>query len=117
MDEGKQLSCVWTGGAIKSGRQLEVDHILPFSVWRNNDLWNLMPSSVAANRDKRDLVPSVELLDARKKAILVYWEVMKTAYPVRFEKEMKIALLGEGQVHLDVAFERLQEKCRYMSIS
>ena len=28
--------CVWTGGAL--GRTSDVDHVLPFSMWRNNDL-------------------------------------------------------------------------------
>jgi len=35
--------CVWSGNSL--GRRFDVDHVLPFSLWRNNDLWNLLPAS------------------------------------------------------------------------
>ena len=37
------IECVWSGRSIGDSDALHVDHVLPFSVTRNNDLWNLMP--------------------------------------------------------------------------
>jgi hypothetical protein len=31
--------CVWSGNKIS---QYDIDHIIPFSIWKNNDLWNLL---------------------------------------------------------------------------
>ena len=34
-ESGHSIDCVWTG---KSVCKYDIDHALPFSVWRNNDL-------------------------------------------------------------------------------
>jgi hypothetical protein len=108
------LDCVWTGIPIRYPQKMEVDHILPFSVWKNNDIWNLMPSSIKANRSKTDLIPSIKLLEERKQQIIGYWGLLYQKSPVRFENEMKISLLGESDLNFDVAFEKLMDKCRYL---
>jgi len=36
------LICVWTGQNIDSIGGCHLDHVLPFSVWKNNELWNLL---------------------------------------------------------------------------
>jgi hypothetical protein len=41
--------CVWTGNLITT---YDVDHLIPFSVWKNNDLWNLLPSQAATNNKR-----------------------------------------------------------------
>ncbi|MDR9410867.1 MAG: hypothetical protein RI573_18625, partial [Balneolaceae bacterium] len=41
------LECVWSGSRITN--DLNIDHVLPFSVWRNNDLWNLLPAKATVN--------------------------------------------------------------------
>jgi hypothetical protein len=38
--EGK-VYCVWTGKTIST---YDIDHLIPFSIWKNNDLWNLLPA-------------------------------------------------------------------------
>ena len=43
------LECVWTGTVLRPDK-FDVDHVIPFSLWHNNDLWNLVPASPAANR-------------------------------------------------------------------
>ncbi|MBN2338844.1 MAG: methyltransferase domain-containing protein [Acidobacteria bacterium] len=80
---GKQ--CVWTGEPL-DGRY-EVDHVLPFSLWRNNDLWNLLPAAAGANRAKADRLPANSLLRRRKGVILDYWDLLHQANPTRFELE------------------------------
>lgn len=49
------LYCVWTG---KKTKQYEIDHLLPFSVWKNNDLWNLLPADIKINGQKSDKIPT-----------------------------------------------------------
>jgi CRISPR/Cas system Type II protein with McrA/HNH and RuvC-like nuclease domain len=61
--EGK-VYCVWTGNAITS---YDVDHMIPFSVWKNNDLWNLLPSQAKTNHQKRDKIPSADLIEKQKR--------------------------------------------------
>lgn len=55
--------CVWTGRSL--GRVFDVDHVLPFSLWRNNDLWNLLPADQRVNCDKGDRLPTNDLLKRR----------------------------------------------------
>ncbi len=56
--------CVWSGGLL--GSRFDVDHVLPYSLWRNNDLWNLLPANPQVNRDKGDRLPTNALLKRRQ---------------------------------------------------
>lgn len=53
--------CVWSGREL-SPRSLAVDHVIPFALWGNNDLWNLVPAHVAVNGEKSDKLPASTLL-------------------------------------------------------
>jgi hypothetical protein len=88
----KELTCVWTGRKIK---EFDIDHIIPFSIWKNNDLWNLLPSDKKTNNQKRDKIPSPDLILERKTCILTYWDLLQSHNMKRFEKEIEVALLGE----------------------
>jgi hypothetical protein len=78
--------CVWSGTPLH--RNFEVDHVIPFSLWRNNDLWNLLPAAAAVNRKKKDSLPSNALLKRRRDVILGYWDLLWKDNPVRFEHEV-----------------------------
>jgi SOS-response transcriptional repressor LexA len=78
--------CVWTDQELRGG--FDVDHAIPFALWRNNDLWNLLPASPAANHEKRDRLPSRSLVLARKDCIIHYWSLMRQRHPVRFAFEV-----------------------------
>ena len=83
------LEYVWSGNTI---RQFAVDHAIPFSLWRDNSLWNLLPASPAVNNSKRDKLPETDLLRRRKDAIIYYWDIMKRENGQRFQKDtIKIA--------------------------
>lgn len=105
--------CVWTGKSITS---YDVDHLIPFSVWKNNDLWNLLPSQAKTNNDKRDKIPSIELIERRKDSILHYWELLYQHQPQRFQKEIQISLLGNNSFTnwQETAFVHLQNSCNYL---
>lgn len=81
----KQKECVWSGKSIS--KEYEVDHAIPFSLWKNNDLWNLFPASSTENRNKKDKLPENFVIKERKEAIVNYWKLMRERYPVRFEYE------------------------------
>ncbi len=105
--------CVWSGNSIE---KFEVDHIIPFSIWKNNDLWNLLPSDRKTNKLKRDKIPSVSLIEKRKEIILDYWEMLNKNLPERFQKEIQLALLGNNTKMnwRENAFEHLKSSCKYL---
>ncbi len=110
------LECIWSGKVIND--DLSIDHVLPFAIWKNNDLWNLLPAKAEINNKKRDKIPSESLLNKRKDCILHYWEEIKKTYSEAFEKEVRIGLLGENlfdthKWQLQV-FDALKSKCDYL---
>lgn len=105
--------CVWTGKLISA---FDVDHMIPFSVWKNNDLWNLLPSQKTTNSQKRNKIPSVDLIEKRKDMILYYWDLMDNHQPERFRKELQVSLLGNSSFSSwhTAAFCQLQKSCDYL---
>jgi len=109
------LECVWSGKNIKT--DLNIDHVLPFAVWKNNDLWNLLPAKAQVNSHKRDKIPTRHFLQKRKDAIISYWELMANAFADSFEREVIISLTGSstGKENWQLpAFAALQEKSDYL---
>ncbi len=98
--------CVWSG--ISINKSFDVDHVLPFSLWRNNDLWNLVPAMPKVNREKRDRLPTNALLKRRRNAILTCWEALHQESPARFEHEAR-HLTATSQFDLLNTFEVMLE--------
>lgn len=105
--------CVWTEKRITT---YDVDHMIPFSIWKNNDLWNLLPSRPSINNKKRDKIPSPELIDKQKDLILEYWNLINDAYYERFSKEITLALLGNKSYNnwQSSGINQLQNTCNYL---
>jgi len=108
-----ERQCVWTGRAL--GSAFEVDHVIPFSLWHNNELWNLLPASRAANSQKRDRLPARRLLVDRRSAILDAWGALHESLPRRFEVELS-HLTGHESLDLDAGFESLCEAVEVTAI-
>jgi len=108
-----KVYCVWTGKAIA---KYDVDHMIPFSAWKNNDLWNLLPSQKTINNQKRDRIPSPEVIQKRKDLILYYWDLVNQCQPERFQKEIQVALLGNHTFSSwqDISINQLQANCKYL---
>jgi 5-methylcytosine-specific restriction endonuclease McrA len=81
----EHLYCSWTGKHIS--QEFEVDHITPFSLWHNNDLWNLVPVAPSINLSKSDKLPTLSFLRKCQESIIEYWEILREAYKNRFEYE------------------------------
>jgi hypothetical protein len=76
-------------------KSFNVDHVLPFSLWHNNDLWNLVPAHPKINAAKSDRLPTRNLMLARRDRIVDYWDVLRAAYTARFDYEAcRIAGVG-----------------------
>lgn len=78
--------CVWTLRRITAVR-FAVDHVIPFALWGNNDLWNLLPTHPQANGDKSDKLPATALLQERRVEILRNWELLRDALPIQFDAQ------------------------------
>jgi SAM-dependent methyltransferase len=78
--------CVWTLRPITASR-FAVDHVIPFSLWGNNDLWNLLPAHPQANGDKSDKLPATDLLQKRRVEIVRNWELLRDALPSPFDAQ------------------------------
>lgn len=112
----KFVECVWTGDKLT---KYDVDHMIPFSVWKNNDLWNLLPSKTKTNNQKRDKIPSPEFIEKRKNSILHYWELINANQSQRFQKEIRVALLGNNSNRSwqEEAIKQLKGSCAYLIAS
>jgi hypothetical protein len=108
-----EVRCVWTDRLLT---KYDIDHVIPFTAWRNNDLWNLLPSSPLVNNKKRDKIPSPDFIENRKDRILSYWELLNQKIPDRFQKEMRVALIAEGDDRRwqDASIEKLKQSCSYL---
>lgn len=79
--------CVWSTDVLGS-HPYQVDHIIPYAVWRNNSLWNLMPATPKLNQKKRDRLPSAALLSAQKAIIVDYWQRYHDRFGNLFQQQV-----------------------------
>ena len=75
--------CTWSGKRLRTN--FTVDHVLPFSLWGNNDLWNLMPTDPSENGKKSDKLPSGELLLSRQHIVLENWDHLRSELTEPFD--------------------------------
>ena len=108
-----ETECVWTG---RKTDQIQVDHIIPLAIWKNNDLWNLLPAVPKINNNKRDKIPTPSLIERQKGVILHYWELLDKSFETRFQKEIKISLLGntDSSNWRVLAIDQLKESCHFL---
>ena len=86
-----RLECVWTGSSLRE--TFDVDHVIPFDLWHNNDVWNLLPASKTANSKKSNKLPSADILRSRKDCIVGYWELLRSKNSQRFDREAETLLV------------------------
>lgn len=109
------MECVWTG-KILTPSKTDIDHVLPFSVWFNNDLWNLLPTDKKVNNQKRDKIPSPKLIAKRSDIIIDYWKLYERKWDSQFNNELVVSLLSSNRsttTH-EQALESLIQKASYL---
>lgn len=109
------MECVWSGKEL-TRKTSDIDHVLPFSVWFNNDLWNLLPSDKKINNQKRDKIPSPKLIEKRSGIIIDYWKLYEKKWNSRFNNELHVSLLNSHQAvkSQEQALESLIQKASYL---
>lgn len=111
---GKEVYCVWSGKKIT--KNFDMEHILPFSLWKNNDLWNLLPSSTSCNSKKSDKIPTPELIQKQQSVIMQGWELYFPKMEQRFLNEFGYSLIGEvrAENQFEKGINRLMEISDYL---
>lgn len=113
----KNIYCAWSGKKIDK-KGLHIDHCLPFSVYYNNDLWNLLPTQETVNSKKSDKIPTPDLLEKRRDQILNHWRELGRSSKLapRFREEVELSLLGtdpKTTQDYEKAFQNLLEKSTF----
>lgn len=114
---GQEKECIWSGKELQ-GSNYDVDHVLPFSVWFNNDLWNMLPTDRVLNQQKKKAkIPTRKLIEKRADVIMNYWSDYQQAMPLLFKSQVEVALIGRNVTEdkiLDTAIESLCNKSDYL---
>ena len=116
---GVDLRCVWTGRTLDRST-LAIDHVIPFSLMPNNDLWNLMPCYQGINLRKGEYIPSVSLLSARARKIQDYWALSRDFHRALFDLQFRTALAGFDVKNFEIRWAEvgltaLKARCRALS--
>ena len=116
LNKEEKLFCIWSGEKIKN--DLNIDHVLPFSFYRNNDIWNLLPSKAQINNKKRDAIPSSNLLTKQKDLIYQYWDIAENNFENVFRNEIEVSLMGtrfqDVKDWKEISFNSLIYKCDFL---
>ena len=103
--------CVWSGRHLTEAK-FAVDHVIPYALWGNNDLWNLLPTHPVVNGEKSDKLPTSELLLARRGEVVRNWQLARDAVPEAFDQQAERLLghsLSRGGGWEDELHARLRE--------
>lgn len=114
--ENGNVDCIWTGKSITSIDNYDLDHILPFSVWRNNDMWNLLPANSTVNKQKSDRIPSPTRLENASPRIFKYWSLLLRENKTRFTREIEQALIGKPMSNdwKEIALQQLKKQSEFL---
>ncbi len=89
------LVCVWSDVQL-TDRTLDVDHVIPWTKSRSNDLWNLLPAESSVNRGKSDRLPSAALLYERRNRVFEDWTLLADRYEALFFAQAASAFPAAG---------------------
>ncbi len=113
-DRRTNLFCVWSDKKL-SQSNMHIDHLIPYSVYFNNDIWNLLPAHSKINGMKSDKIPSPDLIEKRKHRILEYWNELQLHFKSSFENEFNLSLFGKSpeMISDEKRVNALKEKANY----
>lgn len=104
-------NCVWTG---RNSNPMHIDHILPYSVTRNNGFWNLVPVLNSVNLRKSDKIPDPKLISRCEQRIVNVWTIYASEYESLFWQEVYVGLGVAKEQGIQTVFKSLQHRCDYM---
>ncbi|OQY30707.1 MAG: hypothetical protein B6241_15480 [Spirochaetaceae bacterium 4572_59] len=88
---------------------------MPYSLWRNNALWNLFPANKKVNNSKRDKLPEQRFLKSREYRIRDYWDMCYETEPLLFEKEIK-SLTGHSYFNTNISQDIFRQFCEQVEV-
>jgi len=92
------IFCIWSGKRLSS---FEVDHLLPFSIFFNNDYWNLLPTDPKINNIKKDKIPSPSLIQNSQERIERYWNLYKKEFKnFKIQREISLGKFEKEEEYL-----------------
>lgn len=112
------FECVWSGKALKPS-SFDVDHVIPFTLWHNNDLWNLLPADRSIIASKKDKLVTEKALMQSSERIIHYWKITRKEYPERFDSELTLSLIGSVPKQSNwekVAFSAIAETVELLAL-
>ncbi len=112
------LNCIWSGKEVHK-ENLAIDHVIPFSLWGNNDLWNLLPTDSLINGKKGDKIPDPEFVYQCRESISESWLNLNEQFADSFGREMRVSLVGVKEQDsndgwVDTGLDALINKCEYL---
>jgi len=110
--ESERLKCIWTGTRLNNN--FHIDHAIPYSLWQNNNLWNLLPVKSHINLSKSDRIPAPSLIEDSAERIKEVWRLYAHSYGQQFSKEIYEGLGVQPKQGLDSAIEALMYKSSYL---
>ena len=84
--KNRDIECIWSGKRLNS--DFDIDHAIPYSLWQNNNLWNLVPVTSRINSRKSDKIPSPALIENSSDRIKNVWGLYQKSYGEQFEREL-----------------------------
>lgn len=96
-NETPDLTCVWTGDSLRM--DWVIDHAVPYSLWHNNELWNLFPCAKKVNCEKSDKMVQFDQLHESRDRIIQTWEIFHAHAEERFAVEIGRSLLHGTGLH------------------
>lgn len=108
----KGFECIWTGKTLKNN--FHIDHIIPYSLWQNNNLWNLVPVKSNINTRKNDRIPSPTLINNSANRIKTIWELYADTFGKQFNQEMFEGLGTYSEEGFNSAIDSLKRKSEYL---
>lgn len=106
------INCIWTGASLSD--RYHIDHAMPFSLWQNNNLWNLVPVKASINLRKSDKIPTSDLIERSSDRIKDVWRLYSDRFGRQFEQEI-FEGLGTGlENDMNDAIHALKTKSDYL---
>lgn len=108
----QDIECIWSGARLR--RNFDIDHAIPYSLWQNNNLWNLVPVTSSINSKKSDKIPSPGLIEHSSDRIKHVWALYQNSYGEQFERELFEGLGAGLNNGMDDAIHALIQKSEYL---
>jgi SAM-dependent methyltransferase len=86
LNRERSLAFTWSSAPLRAG--FDIDHIIPYVMWHNNDLWNLVPAHPRVNNSKRDKLVVRDKLLERRDFVIEAWKVQRERLAQRFDRDL-----------------------------